>query len=448
MADMQLRNHIIPNDILDELAARFIIPMREEERSNLVRVCFLIEQAHWFYIDFYVNQPEYKLVSGTIKEFSAHIFKHIPFLQKHSHRVEEIIDEWREYKLAVPTFGAIILNTYLDKALLVQGFWAKSSWGFPKGKVNEDEPAHLCAAREVMEETGFDISDLMHEDDYIESVINDQTVRLYMIPGVSELTKFQTNTRCEIRDIQWFDVNSLPTNKMDQSSKAKLGIAPNSFFMVIPFLRDIKYWIKNKQRDRCHFQQPPMEQRSRRVSERENYSNQTWQDNELHNSTPQVRKFSDKTPQDHSRQRRDSERMNESGRQRRDSEKLKAAGGNTKVSLKKMLSRQDSKKNTLEQSTSDNRVRDKVSPAKTPQLLQKSSRKQLFSEGGTPITQVPVKEETTGGKSRQERKTSKNTQKKQDQAKNHIIQDGFYPKAWQNFKIDQYSLLNIAVGHA
>jgi len=230
MADMQYRNHSIPHDILDELAARFIIPMREEERRDLVRVCFLIEQAHWFYIDFYVNNPEYKLVSGTIKEFSAHIFRHVPFLQKHANRVEEIIDEWREYKLAVPTFGAIILNTYLDKVLLVQGFWAKASWGFPKGKVNEDEPSHLCAAREVMEETGFDISELMIEDDYVESVINDQTVRLYMIPGVSETTKFQTNTRCEIRDIQWFDVNSLPMNKMDQNSKTKLGIAPNSFF--------------------------------------------------------------------------------------------------------------------------------------------------------------------------------------------------------------------------
>ena len=34
----QFRNHSIPLDILDELAARFIIPMREEERADLVRV--------------------------------------------------------------------------------------------------------------------------------------------------------------------------------------------------------------------------------------------------------------------------------------------------------------------------------------------------------------------------------------------------------------------------
>ena len=45
MSDSGFRNHSIPHDILDELAARFIIPMREEERKDLVRVCFLVEQV-------------------------------------------------------------------------------------------------------------------------------------------------------------------------------------------------------------------------------------------------------------------------------------------------------------------------------------------------------------------------------------------------------------------
>lgn len=33
--------------------------------------------------------------------------------------------------------------------LLVQGYLAKSGWGFPKGKVNKEEAPHDCAAREV-----------------------------------------------------------------------------------------------------------------------------------------------------------------------------------------------------------------------------------------------------------------------------------------------------------
>lgn len=35
------------------------------------------------------------------------------------------------------------------QVLLVQGYLAKSGWGFPKGKVNEDEAPHDCAVREV-----------------------------------------------------------------------------------------------------------------------------------------------------------------------------------------------------------------------------------------------------------------------------------------------------------
>ena len=93
MSAQQFRNHSIPIDILDELAARFIIPMREEERRDLVRVCFLIEQAHWFYIDFYVNESKYKLAQSNMKEFAAHIFQHIPFLREHADRVDEIVDE-------------------------------------------------------------------------------------------------------------------------------------------------------------------------------------------------------------------------------------------------------------------------------------------------------------------------------------------------------------------
>ena len=90
----QFRNHSIPRDILDELAARFIIPMREEERRDMVRVCFMLEQAHWFYLDFYVtNHPELKLAQCTIKEFALHVFNHVPFLRDNANtlRVEEVI---------------------------------------------------------------------------------------------------------------------------------------------------------------------------------------------------------------------------------------------------------------------------------------------------------------------------------------------------------------------
>lgn len=66
------------------------------------------------------------------------IFNYCPYLQSQAYRVDQVIEEWRSYKSQVPTYGAILINENLDKILLVQGFYAKSSWGFPKGKVIEN----------------------------------------------------------------------------------------------------------------------------------------------------------------------------------------------------------------------------------------------------------------------------------------------------------------------
>ena len=82
-----------------------------------------------------------------MKQFAEHMFRHIPFLRKYVDQVDQIIEDWRQYKISVPTYGAIILNEDLTKVVLVQSYWNKTSWGFPKGKVNEEEPPHLCAVR-------------------------------------------------------------------------------------------------------------------------------------------------------------------------------------------------------------------------------------------------------------------------------------------------------------
>ena len=47
---------------------------------------------------------------------------------------------------------------FLVQVLLCRGYQAKSGWGFPKGKINEAEHDYDCAIREVIEETGFDIT--------------------------------------------------------------------------------------------------------------------------------------------------------------------------------------------------------------------------------------------------------------------------------------------------
>uniref|UniRef100_A0A8C9FM60 m7GpppN-mRNA hydrolase n=1 Tax=Pavo cristatus TaxID=9049 RepID=A0A8C9FM60_PAVCR len=242
---METKRAEIPSSVLDDLCSRFILHIPSEERDNAIRVCFQIELAHWFYLDFYMqNTPG--LPQCGIRDFAKAVFNHCPFLLPQGEDVQKVLDEWKEYKMGVPTYGAIILDETLENVLLVQGYLAKSGWGFPKGKVNKEEAPHDCAAREVFEETGFDIKDYICKEEYIELRINDQLARLYIIPGVPKGTKFNPKTRREIRNIEWFSIDKLPCHRNDMTPKSKLGLAPNKFFMAIPFIRPLREWISRR----------------------------------------------------------------------------------------------------------------------------------------------------------------------------------------------------------
>ncbi|KAG8177383.1 hypothetical protein JTE90_015937 [Oedothorax gibbosus] len=237
-------NQFIPKDLLNDLSSRFIINVPEEERVDLIRLCFQIELAHWFYLDFYCEENP-KLPKTALKDFIRIIFGHIPFLQRYTpSEVDTVLADWRDYKKAVPTYGAIILDQDLKNVLLVQSFVYKTSWGFPKGKVNKDEQPHHCAIREVLEETGFDITDLLDEDVYLEHHFNDQLIRLYIVTDVPSDAHFQPQTRCEIKGCEWFVVNTLPMRKDDVVKPNCLK--PNNFFMVMPFVKQLKRWISSR----------------------------------------------------------------------------------------------------------------------------------------------------------------------------------------------------------
>lgn len=243
------RQHSIPLEILDDLASRFIINMPDDLRKDIIRICFQMETAHWFYLDEYVSDEakaasyKPKLRTCAIGDFAEHMFRHIPFLRGYADDVATIMADWREYKLTVPTYGAIILNQDLTKVLLVQSYFNKTSWGFPKGKVNEMELPHTCAVREVLEETGFNISNLIDPDQFAELVINDQTCRLFFVPGVANDTKFAPRTKCEIRDIRWYPIDCLPSSKKDPMPENPLNIGYNSLYMVMPFTRHIHKFV-------------------------------------------------------------------------------------------------------------------------------------------------------------------------------------------------------------
>ncbi|CAG9804498.1 unnamed protein product [Chironomus riparius] len=238
----------VPVHILDDLSSKFLINLPDAEKNDLIRLFFQIELAHWFFLDFYCTQEENSIYSCGIKQFALCIFEHIPFLNHHSHNLNTLLDEWRSYKMSVPTYGAILLTADLKNCLLVQSFFAKNSWSFPKGKVNENEDPCKCAVREVYEETGYDCSQLISEIDFIEGqTSNYQYTRLYVVKNVPIETKFCPRTRNEIKDCSWFTVDELPTTRSDDGYfKDQRKIRANSFYMILPFISKLKHWIANE----------------------------------------------------------------------------------------------------------------------------------------------------------------------------------------------------------
>ncbi|KAJ1937782.1 mRNA-decapping enzyme subunit 2, partial [Linderina macrospora] len=231
-------------EVLDDLASRFIINVPQEELQQVERICFQIEQAHWFYDDF-VREKNPSLPSMSLKTFAARMFRHCPLLSQWAHDAETAYQTFLEYKFKVPVCGAIILNEALDKVLLVKGWSSRSSWGFPRGKINKDEPEWQCAQREVIEETGFDILPHLVENERIEITQAEQKILLYIITGIPEDTEFIPTTRKEISQIQWHHITDLPAG-----GKGNVGNAPKNanekehrYYLIKPFVKRIKTWI-------------------------------------------------------------------------------------------------------------------------------------------------------------------------------------------------------------
>ncbi|KAI7829044.1 hypothetical protein BX661DRAFT_181287 [Kickxella alabastrina] len=184
------------------------------------------------------------------------MFKHCPLLSQWAHDAEAAYQTFLDYKFKVPVCGAIILNPELDKVLLVKGWSSRSSWGFPRGKINKDEPEWQCAQREVIEETGSTFCRF-----WIELMQADQKISLYIITGIPEETEFLPMVRKEISQILWHNIADLPCNSRQDRGPTNCaagnmpianGVPSGSkggaekehrYYLIKPFAKRIKAWV-------------------------------------------------------------------------------------------------------------------------------------------------------------------------------------------------------------
>ncbi|KAF3930751.1 hypothetical protein ABW19_dt0210532 [Dactylella cylindrospora] len=229
-------------ETLDDLSVKFIINLPQEELVSKERVGFQIEEAHWYYEDFVKDQNKDAFNSLKLSHFLGEMFKRNPMLSKWG-LSQEAYKEFNAYKQSVPVRGGILLNEKMDKVILVKGF-KTATWAFPRGKINKDELDHVCAAREILEETGFDSSSLIDPEQYLIDVedLGDNAQRhlkLFLIRNVPEDFDFHPLVRKEI--------------SLSKSKEREHDTDPNpepkfKAYKVFNFLPGILKWIKNQRR--------------------------------------------------------------------------------------------------------------------------------------------------------------------------------------------------------
>ena len=207
-------------DVIEDMAVRFLLNLPDSEKRP-ERIFHTMEEAFWFYQDFYVANKAGNLKFREMNDYDFYrqLFACCDFLAPYSDNFKAHYDRFRAYQRQIPRFGAVLLNKDMTKVLTVVTY-VSESYDFPKGKVNEGEEDHECAAREVMEETGFDIRGLLREEEHVKVETQAGTVvKLYFVGGISEDVQFRTHTRYEIKGFKWLSISHLLHVLADQGNR-------------------------------------------------------------------------------------------------------------------------------------------------------------------------------------------------------------------------------------
>ncbi|AFM98683.1 mRNA decapping enzyme 2 [Encephalitozoon hellem ATCC 50504] len=186
---------MIPENILDSIASRFLVGLGDQERNAVERLFFAVEEAHWFLID------NYKISDISFADFSRELLDHIGIRVN----IEEALRSFVKYRQSVKVYGAILVDSNISYVLAVKEKKKTKNYSFPKGKKCMDEDGTSCAIREVYEETGYDVQNKICN---LPITIFDK-ITLYFVFNVKQNFPFEAQTRKEIEEIKWLSTKKL-----------------------------------------------------------------------------------------------------------------------------------------------------------------------------------------------------------------------------------------------
>ncbi|CAK9015830.1 unnamed protein product [Durusdinium trenchii] len=181
------------------------------------------KEAHWFYLDEIVEHEKGSYPALDVFAFVELLAETKEVLRSLRHPDEwvELYRRWSDRRMSKGRAGAVIFDGRLESILMVQSF--RGSFSFPAGKLEDDETEVECAIREVQEELGMDLSQLLNER---------------FVISTPEKVQVKPSTKKEIQKIAWIHVTKLP-GWTTSTTSSKLR-----FFNVEPFIPELKRWAR------------------------------------------------------------------------------------------------------------------------------------------------------------------------------------------------------------
>ncbi|KAL3127064.1 ataxin2 related nudix domain-containing protein [Cryptosporidium hominis] len=207
------------SEAIDDCYARFFTNLPVNLLEDAIHLYFQIQAAYWWYEDMWYDKYSHVLPKLSLRVFGQFVAEDCPILRHFVSSPEEhdkFLLNWKRYCKTIPLRGVILINKEFTKCVLVKP-WNGNRFMFPRGKMDEMEEDSLCAIREAYEELGIDVTKHLNDSIYIEKQVEEQTIKLFLIPGIDENTPLEPKKRKEISEIRWFSFTSLPNWHANQS---------------------------------------------------------------------------------------------------------------------------------------------------------------------------------------------------------------------------------------
>lgn len=217
-----------------------------------------VERIYWACMDRRENWGLHDSNSAMTTFFKEMFYRTFPELTHVP--MKSVMAKYETFRSSLPICGAVLLNKEMDKLLLVKNKSCGRQlgyWGFPKGKIEIPETHMHTAMREVLEETGIDISDRLSESTpFLEQTIKRRNTKLQIFiitdADEGEYNEDKHNNSAEIEKVEWIHIDTVKKYVNCTTSQAMAALhsdAPKVQYLFSrevfkPFFEELCGWIE------------------------------------------------------------------------------------------------------------------------------------------------------------------------------------------------------------